>query len=101
MNATHFPTRGRPDGGTTGNFQRISEEAEALKPHGFTGMWVTGDGHTCSLPRLMMSSIDIVRAAASTRAASTSISDSTFSRKAFASCISANTSIPSPLITRP
>lgn len=46
MNATHFRTRGRPDGGATGNFQRISEKVEALKPHGFTGMWVTGDGHT-------------------------------------------------------
>jgi hypothetical protein len=33
------------DGGTTGNFKRISEEAEALSPRGFTGMWVTGDGH--------------------------------------------------------
>lgn len=45
MNATHFRTRSRADGSTTGDFTRISEEAEALKPHRFTGMRVTGDGH--------------------------------------------------------
>jgi hypothetical protein len=46
MNATHFRTLSRADGSTTGDFTRISEEAEALKPHRFTGMEATGDGHT-------------------------------------------------------
>jgi hypothetical protein len=41
MSTKRFRTRSRPDGNTTAD----SEEAEAMKRHGFTGMWVTGDGH--------------------------------------------------------